>query len=98
MITKEELKQIAQVAKFDFSDDDLDMMYEDINATIELIQNLKEVDTEGVQPTFYGNANHDVYREDKAVDSGKRDRLLANAPDSDEGYIRVPVILETEEA
>lgn len=98
MISRDKVQHIAHLAKLHLTDADLDHMEKEINDTIEMFEALQAVDTEGVEPTYYGNRKRNVMREDKPIDSGKKEALLANAPDAQDGYIRVPVILEKEDA
>src|SRR5207247_1515355 len=55
---------------------------------------LKEVDTEGVEPTATVLPTENVFREDAVKPSLTQERALANAPDQADGFFRVPKILE----
>ena len=64
-----------------------------------MVNTLNEVDTTDVEPTFNVTDQLNRMREDVAVRSGDKDVLLANAPETENGFIRVPAILdESEEA
>lgn len=98
MFSPEAFRRLADVAKLSFSDSELAAISKEVSRTLAMADKLHEVDTEGVQPTFYGNKIKNVMRPDEARVRGNRDQLLANAPDSEAGLIKVPAILESEEA
>lgn len=94
MITREQVQHVAQLAKLSFSEEELDQFMPSIQEIIQMVEQLQEVDTEGVQPTYHGNQLKNVYREDLAVPNQNYHALLANAPSAKDGYIQVPVIIE----
>lgn len=98
MLKQEEIQKLASSAKLEIAEEELVDYTKDIDRMIKLADELQEVDTEGVFPTFYGNQKLNVFREDKAIESELPGAMLANAPDTEEGFIRVPVIIESEEA
>lgn len=98
MITREELLHVASLAKIEISEADIQKFSEEINKTAEMAEELHEVDTEGVQPTFHGNHLMDVYREDEAKPKGNTEELLKNAPETEGNFIKVPEMIESEEA
>lgn len=98
MITREEIQHAAALAKIELEQADFDHFSEEIQTIIQMVEELQQVDTEGVEPTFYGNALMDVYREDVAHLRGNTEELLANAPEREGDYICVPEMIESEEA
>ncbi|MGF3067073.1 Asp-tRNA(Asn)/Glu-tRNA(Gln) amidotransferase subunit GatC [Facklamia sp. P12945] len=96
MITREEIKHVAKLAKLSFSEEELDQFAPNIQEIVEMVEHLQEVNTEGVEPTYHGNQLKNVYREDIAVPNPSYRALLDNAPTVNEGYIQVPVIIEDE--
>ncbi|AEV95498.1 Asp-tRNA(Asn)/Glu-tRNA(Gln) amidotransferase subunit GatC [Pediococcus claussenii] len=98
-ISKEEVQHVAELAKLEFNATDLDKFTKQFEDTIDLVNTLNEVDTEGVEPTFSVTDQVDRMREDVAVQANQKDALLKNAPDEEDGFIRVPAIIdESEEA
>lgn len=55
---------------------------------------MSEVDTDGVEPTSSVTDQINVMRDDVAEDWHQRQALLDNAPDTADGYIRVPTIID----
>ncbi|XJS10108.1 Asp-tRNA(Asn)/Glu-tRNA(Gln) amidotransferase subunit GatC [Aerococcaceae bacterium WGS1372] len=97
MLTKDQVKHVAKLAKLSFTDDELSDFTNDFGRIIEMVEQLEEVDTEGVKPTYHGNQLVDVMRDDIAIERNKTKELLSNAPESDGRYIKVPAILESGE-
>ena len=58
------------------------------------VENLSGVDTEGVKPTTYALPMQNVFREDPVTESLGREAALSNAPLKEDGYFKVPKVLE----
>lgn len=97
MISREEFRKIVDQAKLKFSDEKYEAFTVQIEDMIKFAEELQAVDTENVQPTYYGNTVMNVMREDKPIQNDRTDELLANAPETKDGFIQVPVILDVEE-
>lgn len=98
MIDRKDIQKIAHFAKLELTEHEMDKMAGEVISILDMFEELHKIDTEGVQPTFYGNSKMNVFRDDQPILSGKKEALLDNAPDSKDGYIRVPIILDKEEA
>ncbi|MGX7109201.1 Asp-tRNA(Asn)/Glu-tRNA(Gln) amidotransferase subunit GatC [Facklamia miroungae] len=96
MITREDIQHVAQLAKLSFSEEELDQFTPNIQEIIGMVEQLQEVETEGIAPTYHGNQLKNIYREDVAVENATYQELLKNAPTAKDGYIQVPVIIEDE--
>ncbi len=96
MVTKENVKHIATLARLEFTETELDGFTGDLNNVLGYIDQLKEVDVTGVEPLE--NLNEDVetnvFRPDVVGDSIPRDQALKNAPKSADGYFLVPKVIE----
>ena len=98
MITKEEIKKIASLAKINISDDELDNYSDQISKILEYMSTLNDVDTSKVDEfsnQLFGNSQ--LLREDTVEESLNRDDVLKLAPDSDGVYFKVPKIIEDED-
>lgn len=98
MLNQADIQRLAGLAKLVIAEDELASYTDEIGRIMALVQELQVIDTDGIEPTFHGNQKKNVFREDKPVVSDLPKAMLANAPDSEEGFIRVPVIIESEEA
>jgi aspartyl-tRNA(Asn)/glutamyl-tRNA(Gln) amidotransferase subunit C len=98
-ITKNDVAHVATLAKLKLDDAQLEKFTNQFEDIIDLVEQLNEVDTTNVEPTFNVTDQLNRMREDQAVRSGDKEALLNNAPDTEDGFIRVPAILdESEEA
>ena len=98
MITKEEIKKIASLAKINISDDELDEYSVQTSKILEYISTLNEVDTSKVDE--FSNQlfnNKQSLREDIVEDSLSRDEVVKLAPDSDGVYFKVPKVIKEED-
>ena len=67
---------------------------EQMDAILTYMDNLSAVDTENVNPTTYALPMSNVFREDIVKSSLARDAALSNAPVKENGYFKVPKVLE----
>ena len=95
MITKEEIKKIASLAKIDISNDELDNYSNQISKILEYMSVLEEVDTSKVDDSSNSIIeNNQFLREDKVEESLSRDEVMKLAPESDGVYFKVPKVIE----
>lgn len=88
------MHRLAQLSSLALADDEIDALQIDIGNILGYIQQLSELDTTGVEPTYQVTGLENVWREDKIDDYGiDRDELLALAPESQNGQIKVPKVL-----
>jgi len=98
MITKEEIKKIASLAKINISDDELDNYSDQISKILEYMSTLNQVDTSKVKE--FSNElfeNDQSLREDVVEASLSRDDILKLAPNSDGVYFKVPKVIEEDD-
>ena len=93
-ISKEQVEHVAKLARLEVSEDEKAMFARQLSAILTYMDQLKEVDTAGVEPTATVLPTDNVFREDVVRPSLSHEQALANAPDQVEGFIRVPKILE----
>ncbi len=96
-IDKAQVEHVASLAKLQFEDADLGKFTTQLGDIMELFNTLSEVDTSNVTPTFSVTDQFNTMREDVAVNSHQKEALLKNAPDTEEGFIRVPAIIDESE-
>lgn len=85
---------IAHLARIDVPEERLEALAGELNNILGWIEQLGEVDTEGVAP-MTSVVEMDLPRRDDVVsDGGYRDRVLANAPQPEEGFFAVPKVIE----
>jgi len=96
-INREQVQHVAELAKLEFTDDQLDALTPQLDDIIGLFESLSEVDTDGVEATSSVTDQINVMREDVADNWGQSQALLKNAPDAARGYIKVPTIIDESE-
>ena len=93
-ITKDEVLYVADLARLDLDDDMIDKFAGQIGTILDYVDKLNEVDTEGVRPTSHAISLTNAFREDEQIDHLAREKVLANAPQKDDGNFVVPRIIE----
>lgn len=93
-ISEDQVKHVAELAKLKITDDQLPYFTNQLDQIIGLFETLSEVDTKGVTPTSSVTDQINVMREYIADNWNQRQALLDNAPDTADGYIRVPTIID----
>lgn len=93
-IDKETLRKIAHLARLDFNESDEDSMIKDLTQILNWVEQLNEVDTEGIEPLT--NMSHEInmLRDDKTGEHLEHERALKNAPKRDDQFFRVPKVIE----
>jgi aspartyl-tRNA(Asn)/glutamyl-tRNA(Gln) amidotransferase subunit C len=93
-ITKEQVEHVARLARLEVSEDEKTTFARQLSSILTHIDQLKELDTAGVEPTATVLPADNVFREDEVRPSLTQEQALANAPDQADGFFRVPKILE----
>jgi aspartyl-tRNA(Asn)/glutamyl-tRNA(Gln) amidotransferase subunit C len=88
------VEKVAQLAKLAIDEDDKDRLAAELNAIIGFVEQLSELDTEGVEPmTSVVQANSPL-RADVVNDGNIPDKVLANAPERVQDFYAVPKVIE----
>ncbi|MEX5284486.1 Asp-tRNA(Asn)/Glu-tRNA(Gln) amidotransferase subunit GatC [Selenomonas sputigena] len=93
-VTKKDLADVAVLSRLSIAEGETEKYLGQIDAFLQYVENLEGVDTENVQPTTYALPMQNVFREDEIKPSLEREEALSNAPLADDGYFKVPKILE----
>lgn len=93
-VTREDVENVALLSRLSVSEDEMDKNIKELSDFLEYVDRLQQVDTENVVPTAHVLPLKNVFREDVVKPSLDRDAALSNAPEKDNGYFRVPKILE----
>ncbi|MEE2525117.1 Asp-tRNA(Asn)/Glu-tRNA(Gln) amidotransferase subunit GatC [Hyphobacterium sp. HN65] len=93
-VTEDDVKRIARLARIAEPSDRLTALTGELNGILNWIEQLNEVDTDGVEPMTTPVKFPLPQREDVVSDGGIRDKVLANAPQSEEGFFVVPKSVE----
>jgi len=85
---------IAHLARIRVPEDRLEGLAGELNNILGWIEQLSEVDTDGVAPMTSVVEMEIPQRDDVVTDGGYQERVLANAPDAADGYFVVPKVVE----
>ena len=93
-ISRDDVLHLAQLSSLQLSDDEIDNLRDDLAGIIGYIEQLGELDTAGVEPTYQVTGLTNVWREDVVVQGDiTREQLLALAPEQQENAVKVPKVL-----
>ena len=93
-ISIKQVEHVAKLARLELTDDEKETFNEQLNAILHYAGKLDELDTEAVEPTSHAMPLHNVLREDVVRPSLSIDQVLLNAPDEEDGQIKVPAVME----
>jgi len=93
-ITLDDARWIAHLARLELGDTELETISRQLSAILDYIQQLKEVDTDGVEPLAHPLPIQNVFRPDEPVPSLTADEALANAPKRIGQFYGVPAVFE----
>jgi aspartyl-tRNA(Asn)/glutamyl-tRNA(Gln) amidotransferase subunit C len=93
LIDREQVRHIAYLIRLALTDDEVELFSVQLSTIVDYFDRLAEVDVEGVPPYRQPQMPREGLREDAIQPSIPRGDLLANAPQHQDGLIRVPVVL-----
>jgi len=88
------VRRIAKLARIRVEEDQLSQLQAELNGILGWIEQLNEVDVEGVEPLTGGAQMALRLREDVVTDGGITEQVLANAPDRAGDFYAVPKVVE----
>ena len=94
MLTPEEVRHVAMLARLGLSEDEVETMRGQLGDVLEYIAMLDKVDTSQVPPTAQILSHLNVTRPDEIRESWPAEALLANAPEREGDFFRVPAVME----
>ena len=89
-ITREEVLHVARLARLSLTEEEIARLQEQLSAILEAVGTVGELDLAGVEPTSHPLDVANVWAEDEPRPSLALDDALANAPDRERGFFRVP--------
>ena len=93
-VSAADVKKIARLARLHVEDDQLAPIADDLNGILSWIEQLQDVDVDGVEPMTSAVAMRAPMRDDTVTAGGIRDLVLANAPKKEDGFFVVPRSVE----
>lgn len=93
-IDTQTVEKIAHLSRLEVSEAEVAEMQTGLSKILNWMEQLNEVDTDGVEPLIHMNSGLNVFRKDKAQNTLRREDGLKNAPKRTEAYITVPKVVE----
>jgi len=93
-ISEQDIKTVASLSRLRIREEEADDVIFQLNKILTYVENLQAIDTTNIEPTTYALPMQNVFREDKVKPSLARELALSNAPFKEDGYFKVPRVLE----
>ncbi|MBT2638655.1 MULTISPECIES: Asp-tRNA(Asn)/Glu-tRNA(Gln) amidotransferase subunit GatC [unclassified Bacillus (in: firmicutes)] len=93
-ISEEQVKHVAHLARLAITEKEAKMLTDQLDKIITYAEQLNELNTDNVEPTAHVLEIKNVMREDRAKEGLPREEVLKNAPEHQDGQIKVPGIME----
>ncbi|KAA9010149.1 Asp-tRNA(Asn)/Glu-tRNA(Gln) amidotransferase subunit GatC [Histidinibacterium aquaticum] len=87
-------RKVAHLARIRVEEDELPALASEFNTILGFIEQLQEVDVDGVEPMVSVTPMRLKRREDVVTDGSQAAKVLSNAPDAREGFFAVPKVVE----
>ncbi len=94
IISDETIEYVSILAKLELSEEEREQAKQDMGRMLDYIDQLNELDTEGVEPMSHVFPVHNVFREDVVTNGDDREAILKNAPEEKDGAFMVPRTVE----
>lgn len=93
-ISRDDVQHLAQLSSLQLGDDEIDALQNDLTNILGHVQQLSQLDTTGVVPTYQVSDRQNVWRDDVVIDYGvTREQLLDLSVESDQHQVKVPKVL-----
>ena len=98
-VSVEDVERVAELAHLELAPEEMPRMVQDLNAILNYVAELNELDTAGVPPLAQvseldGAAGRSSLRKDVPVPSLQREAVMPQAPDTDNVFFKVPKVIE----
>jgi aspartyl-tRNA(Asn)/glutamyl-tRNA(Gln) amidotransferase subunit C len=93
-LTQEQVRWVAQLARLELAEDELALLTQQLGAILDFMEQLRQVDTRGVEPLAHPCPIYNVFRADHPEPSLPVAEALANAPCQRDGFFLVPPVLD----
>ncbi len=93
-ITEADVRHVAYLSRLEFSADEIQRFTHDLNNILLYVGKLAELDTSQVEPTSHSLKMQNVFRDDEVRPSLTNDQALANAPEREGPFFKVPQIIQ----
>ena len=92
-VSEQDIKTVASLSRLNIRAEEAQEVTAQLDKFLTYVENLQAIDTSDIEPTTYAPMQN-VFREDKVKPSLERELALSNAPLKEDGYFKVPRVLE----
>ena len=93
-VTEQDIQTVASLSRLKIRPEESATVIDNLNKILTYVENLNSIDTANIEPTTYALPMQNVFRKDEVKPSLDRDLALSNAPLKEDGYFKVPRVLE----
>ena len=93
-IDTQTVRRVAFLSRLKIDDDKIEDTKDEFNKILAWVEELNEVNTDGVEPLVSVNQTNLTMRQDEITDGNQPEAVLANAPLQEYGYFAVPKVIE----
>ena len=93
-VSSEQVRHIANLARIAMSEEEIERLVPELNNILGWVEQLGEVNTDGIEPLTAVIDLKQRLREDVVNDGNIREEILANAPEAQHGFFAVPKVIE----
>ncbi len=93
MITKQDVEHVALLARLELSEEEKEIYTKQLNDILNHAKDLEKINTDDVPPTAHVLPIKNVFREDEVGEHLPNEKAVANAPEAEGSFIKVPKIV-----
>lgn len=93
-INKEVITKLSNLSKLKFNNKETELISKDLSKMVNFINQLNELETDGIEPLIHMNEEINNWREDKLGEILSQEKALANSPVQDSTYFKLPKVLD----
>ena len=94
MLSEDDVRRIARLARIELAAGEVEGLRDELNGILGLIDQMRAVDTSGVEPMSHPQPLSQRLREDRIGETDQRERFQAVAPQVEDGLYLVPRVIE----
>ncbi|MFN8298732.1 MAG: Asp-tRNA(Asn)/Glu-tRNA(Gln) amidotransferase subunit GatC [Chitinophagales bacterium] len=88
------VERLAELSKLEFDETGKERIKKDLQGIFDLVEKLREVNVDGVEPLIYMTDEKNILRKDEVQGMVSREEALSNAPQRDSDYFKVPKVIK----
>lgn len=92
-LSKEEVLKIARLARLELSAEEVDRYTTQLSAILDYVETLNKLNVDGIEPTAHAVMVPTPFRADEIVPDATIEKSLANAPDREGSFFKVPKVI-----